>query len=308
LKDKVILVKILENIKTKISYTQGSQKHNHFFNLFSSSIITKEDLLNKLTEISQKWDVVVHNPAIPNDQAASNKAHLRWKSAVEKAKVLGAGLRDANAKILQKMYWLEVLDFNINGKTVYLYANVLVPYFEQWKQDLTEKRDFKIYMQEIINGMDKQQLKYLENNGLLRLNEEQRKECEVSFDGKGLILKNQQPVEDGEYIFVLEAKLGLPRLYINKKIKGKFQHSSFFAGGAVRSAGMMQVENGIIRLIKPHSGHYTPTNEMMIPVLDFIELKGGKEARDKVKMERLHPLILKIQPRLFNILIRLGLM
>ena len=37
-------------------------------------------------------------------------------------------------------------------------------------------------------------------------------------------------------------------LYVGKKKKGTFQHSSFLAGGATLAAGRLVVENGILKV------------------------------------------------------------
>ncbi|XBI89622.1 hypothetical protein VPH35_027399 [Triticum aestivum] len=45
------------------------------------------------------------------------------------------------------------------------------------------------------------------------------------------------------------------------KKKGKFQHSSFLAGGATSAARKLVAQNGTLKAIWPHSGHYRPTEE-----------------------------------------------
>ncbi|PQM40862.1 IQ domain-containing protein IQM6 [Prunus yedoensis var. nudiflora] len=63
---------------------------------------------------------------------------------------------------------------------------------------------------------------------------------------------------DAKWIFVLSTS---KTLYIGQKSKGTFQHSSFLAGGATLSAGRLVVEQGILKSVWPHSGHYLPTEE-----------------------------------------------
>ena len=50
-------------------------------------------------------------------------------------------------------------------------------------------------------------------------------------------------------------------LYKLQKKKGKFQHSSFLAGGATSAARKLVAQNGTLKAIWPHSGHYRPTEE-----------------------------------------------
>lgn len=70
-------------------------------------------------------------------------------------------------------------------------------------------------------------------------------------------------VEDGKFIYKLSRKLIDTReptgvkwifvlstsniLYVGMKLKGKFQHSSFLAGGATLSAGRLVVVDGILK-------------------------------------------------------------
>lgn len=51
--------------------------------------------------------------------------------------------------------------------------------------------------------------------------------------------------KDTKWIFVLSTS---KKLYIGKKSKGTFQHSSFLAGGATLSAGRLVVEEGVLKV------------------------------------------------------------
>ena len=48
-----------------------------------------------------------------------------------------------------------------------------------------------------------------------------------------------------KWIFVLSTSMSL---YVGKKKKGTFQHSSFLAGGATSAAGRLVIENGILKV------------------------------------------------------------
>ena len=50
---------------------------------------------------------------------------------------------------------------------------------------------------------------------------------------------------DAKWIFVLSTS---KILYVGKKKKGTFQHSSFLAGGATSAAGRLVIENGILKV------------------------------------------------------------
>lgn len=103
----------------------------------------------------------------------------------------------------------------------------------------------------------------------------ERKVYEVVVeDGKffykhsGEILQTSD-MEDSEskWIFVLSTS---KVLYVGKKKKGTFQHSSFLAGGATVAAGRLVVENGVLKAVWPHSGHYQPTEENFMDFLSFL--------------------------------------
>uniref|UniRef100_A0A0A0M2Z6 Calmodulin binding protein n=1 Tax=Cucumis sativus TaxID=3659 RepID=A0A0A0M2Z6_CUCSA len=70
-----------------------------------------------------------------------------------------------------------------------------------------------------------------------------------------------------KWIFVLSTSKAL---YVGKKMKGKFHHSSFLAGGATLAAGRLVVENGILQAIWPHSGHYRPTEDNFREFISFL--------------------------------------
>ena len=74
----------------------------------------------------------------------------------------------------------------------------------------------------------------------------------VVVDGKffykqsGELLDTTAYGNDAKWIFVLSTS---KILYVGKKKKGTFQHSSFLAGGATTAAGRLVVENGILKVI-----------------------------------------------------------
>lgn len=77
----------------------------------------------------------------------------------------------------------------------------------------------------------------------------------VVEDGKlfykqsGELLHTSGEDKDAKWIFVLSTS---KILYVGKKQKGTFQHSSFLAGGATSAAGRLVIENGIIKVCVQH--------------------------------------------------------
>lgn len=79
--------------------------------------------------------------------------------------------------------------------------------------------------------------------------QEERKAYEVAIENGRLYYKQSRKLVEtcgyAKWIFVLSTS---NTLYVGQKIKGKFQHSSFLAGGATLSAGRLAVEGGVIKV------------------------------------------------------------
>lgn len=76
----------------------------------------------------------------------------------------------------------------------------------------------------------------------------------------------------GRAIFVMDAT---GALYIsNEQTKGKFHHSSFFAGRPVVAAGDIRIENGVVTAISRKSGHYRPTATQLNQAVRQLNTQG----------------------------------
>uniref|UniRef100_A0A2N9IDQ3 Uncharacterized protein n=1 Tax=Fagus sylvatica TaxID=28930 RepID=A0A2N9IDQ3_FAGSY len=76
---------------------------------------------------------------------------------------------------------------------------------------------------------------------------------------------------EAKWIFVMSPS---GRLYIGKKEKGKFHHSSFLAGGATIAAGSLVAEHGFLKFISRNSGHYQPGGDSLDRFLSFLGEHG----------------------------------
>ncbi|GLD96656.1 hypothetical protein PINS_up005339 [Pythium insidiosum] len=74
-----------------------------------------------------------------------------------------------------------------------------------------------------------------------------------------------------KWIFVLTRDA---RLYVARKRKGHFHHSSFLAGAPIAAAGKIYVRDGRIRAIEPHSGHFKPTLENLSFLREVLACHG----------------------------------
>ena len=79
--------------------------------------------------------------------------------------------------------------------------------------------------------------------------QKEREEYEVIVDNGRLIFRQSGlPVDtrgESKWIFVLSTTRAL---YVGKKEKGKFQHSSFLAGGATTAAGRLVARDGVLEV------------------------------------------------------------
>ncbi|KAF4398188.1 hypothetical protein G4B88_019909 [Cannabis sativa] len=100
----------------------------------------------------------------------------------------------------------------------------------------------------------------------------ERQAYEVIVESGKLLYKQSgchvETDEGTKWIFVLSTSR---KLYVAKKIKGIFQHSSFLAGAATIAAGRLVTHNGILQGIWSYSGHYRPTQENFMEIISYLE-------------------------------------
>ncbi|MCC7359443.1 MAG: hypothetical protein IT317_08205 [Anaerolineales bacterium] len=107
-------------------------------------------------------------------------------------------------------------------------------------------------------------------------------------------------VKNGALIFVIGSD---NKLYVGSKaranpgVRGAFNHSSFFSGGPVKSAGTLLVAGGKVTQIDDQSGHYAPTRAMTVAAvrkigggdsdwLSTVDVKvGGKATKGNVFLD-----------------------
>lgn len=68
----------------------------------------------------------------------------------------------------------------------------------------------------------------------------------LSFKQSGELLNTPDEPKGSKWIFVLSTSR---ILYVGKKKKGSFQHSSFLAGGATLAAGRIIADNGVLQVL-----------------------------------------------------------
>ncbi|KAK9941424.1 hypothetical protein M0R45_018025 [Rubus argutus] len=196
----------------------------------------------------------------------------RWSRARTRAAKVGKGLsKNSKAQKLALQHWLEAIDPR------HRYGHNLHFYYVKWLH--CQSREPFFYWLDIGEGkevnIEKCPRSKLQQQCIKYLGPMERMAYEVVVeDGKlfykqsGELLHTSGEDDDTKWIFVLSTS---KNLYVGKKQKGTFQHSSFLAGGATSAAGRLVIENGIIKAVWPHSGHYRPTEENFRDFVSFLE-------------------------------------
>ncbi|KAM7497514.1 hypothetical protein LguiA_021928 [Lonicera macranthoides] len=187
----------------------------------------------------------------------------RWSRARTRAAKVGKGLsQNGKAQKLALQHWLEAIDPR------HRYGHNLHFYYVKWLHSQSKEPFF--YWLDVGEGkeanlVEKCPRSKLQQQCIKYLGPMERKAYEVVVeDGKLLyketckLLDTTREPNGTKWIFVLSTA---GTLYVGKKKKGTFQHSSFLAGGATLAAGRIVVEEGILKAVWPHSGHYRPTPE-----------------------------------------------
>ncbi|CAM0873392.1 unnamed protein product [Alopecurus aequalis] len=197
----------------------------------------------------------------------------KWSRARARAAKVGKGLsKDDKAQKLALQHWLEAIDPR------HRYGHNLHYYYDCWLHSESKQPFF--YWLDVGEGKEINLESKCSRSKLLRqcikyLGPKEREDYEVVIeDSKFLYKKSRQIIDtsggprDAKWIFVLSTSKSL---YVGQKKKGRFQHSSFLAGGATSAAGRLVVENGTMKAIWPHSGHYRPTEENFQEFKSFLK-------------------------------------
>ncbi|PHT43444.1 hypothetical protein CQW23_17469 [Capsicum baccatum] len=206
------------------------------------------------------------------DTEKPQTAVSRWSRAITRVAKVGKGLsKDGKARKLALQHWLEAIDPR------HRYGHNLRFYYTTWLQADSKQPFF--YWLDIGEGkeinLERCPRPKLQQECIKYLGPIEREAYEIVIvDGKfvykqsGRLLDTRGSPPETKWIFVLSVS---KILYIGMKKKGRFQHSSFLAGGAALSAGRLVAEDGIIKAVWPQSGHYLPTEENFQAFMLFLK-------------------------------------
>ncbi|KAG2319559.1 hypothetical protein Bca52824_012772 [Brassica carinata] len=196
-------------------------------------------------------------------------AASKWVRARTRAAKVGKGLsKDEKAQKLALQHWLEAIDPR------HRYGHNLHFYYDVWSESKSSQPFF--YWLDIGDGKDvnleKHPRSVLQKQCISYLGPMEREAYEVIVEDGRLMYKQSMTLinstDESKSIFVLSTTR---TLYVGKKKKGVFQHSSFLSGGATTAAGRLVARDGILEAIWPYSGHYLPTEENFKEFISFLE-------------------------------------
>nr|XP_004305551.2 PREDICTED: uncharacterized protein LOC101314780 [Fragaria vesca subsp. vesca] len=241
------------------------------------SFRTRRQLADCAILVEQRWWKVLDFAELKRssisffDIKKPETAVSRWARARTRAAKVGKGLsKDKKARKLALQHWLEAIDPR------HRYGHNLHFYYAKWLH--CESKQPFFYWLDIGEGRELNHeacpRSKLQTQCIKYLGPVERKAYEVVVeDGKliykdsGVLLDTTKGPKESKWIFVLSVSKDL---YVGQKSKGTFQHSSFLAGGATLSAGRLVVDNGILKSVWPHSGHYLPTEENFDEFMSFL--------------------------------------
>ncbi|KAJ9181234.1 hypothetical protein P3X46_009385 [Hevea brasiliensis] len=273
----------------------GKQRHQAALKLQKvyKSFRTRRQLADCAVVVEQRWWKLLDFAELKRssisffDIEKPETAISRWSRARARAAKVGKGLsKDAKARKLALQHWLEAIDPR------HRYGHNLQFYYVKWLHCQSKQPFF--YWLDIGEGkevnLDKCPRSKLQQQCIKYLGPTEREAYEVVLENgrfvhklSGKLLDTTGGPKDAKWIFVLSTS---KTLYVGLKKKGTFQHSSFLAGGATLSAGRLVVEDGLLKAVWPHSGHYLPTEENFQEFMSFlreqnVELTDVKESPDE---------------------------
>lgn len=277
------IVATIFNIKTRIfgliklgsdyELEQKNDKKNLYF----------ESLINKITNIFKK------SKDIQLDVRDLKIHHLGGTNSASFDPLSSQVELDKSRYFYERVpVKVRIKDENGVEKTsqVFLYGNTLEKYAKEWVAE-TENGETQELFSDFAARRIADDSVALDKTSVRYFTKEDRRRTEITVtDGKLTQLGLDQPEDikrelDGTYAFALGTVLDPETKTIKKMLfaapktqtnQGKIQHSSFFRGGNVLSAGMLEINSETSTLtIRNQSGHYKPTEKELAHVVKHLK-------------------------------------
>lgn len=225
--------------------------------------------------------ICIRKQLVADTRVSDKRVPHAMRKAVMKLRPLIRGSRGGQSILLAPHQWIEVRD------ATHRYGGYLKHYWREWASSGTTQ-DFFHWLDSgdgaFVDLAEAPRAK-METATVTYCSPEQRLRYAVgSRDGLLVYLASGVLVGAGKHcdsrlMYVLSPS-GV--LYIGEKVKGRFHHSSFLSGGACIGAGYVDVHEGKLLRISPHSGHYRPTASDLERVLHVFGINLGIDMRDVV--------------------------
>lgn len=160
----------------------------------------------------------------------------------------------------------------------YPYSDTSKKIMKKWTNSHTDK-SLEEYIDAYIKHKDQRSLKH---ESVTYLTAEERNKFVVSFKHKQVFI-GSKPAADKNYIFALSDDGS--KLLAGEKERGKFQHTSFFAGKPVRCVGNFNVRHGKMDKVLLKSGHYKPTKEHGEHLRKYLTHEIGEKDAKKIEIK-----------------------
>ncbi|KAG0485521.1 hypothetical protein HPP92_009600 [Vanilla planifolia] len=241
------------------------------------SFRTRRQLADCAVLVEQRWWKLLDFALLKRssvsffDISKPESAVSKWARARTRAAKVGKGLsKNAKGRKLALQHWLEAIDPR------HRYGHNLHLYYDRWLRCESSQPFF--YWLDVGEGkevdLEACSRSKLQQQCIKYLGPKEREAYEVIVEDGVFLYKKSRALLDtargqmgSKWIFVLSTSKSL---YVGLKEKGKFQHSSFLAGGAASAAGRLVVDNGVLKAVWPHSGHYRPTEENFEEFMSFL--------------------------------------
>ncbi|KAL4156347.1 hypothetical protein PRNP1_005378 [Phytophthora ramorum] len=185
------------------------------------------------------------------------------------------------ASILHRDFWLEALDDQ------HRYGFHLRAFHKAWKHEVESRSSEDASFFHWLDHGNGQSVdlpectqQELRTTRVQYCTAEQRKHYELKFvsDGEegvrvryatsGRVVHTD---ELSKWIFVMDLS---GHMYLGRKRKGRFHHSSFVSGAPIFAAGKIIIKHGVILAIEPHSGHFKPRLENLLALCSMLANHG----------------------------------